>query len=193
MALGFAASRRRSPRRWRLASWACTLELEVNPTASPISRTVGGYPRSSTVRLMKSTIRCCRAVILSMPATVAPLLEKSKHVFDKMLDGRTYVRQNGSPMTRTRVRWGRVGATVAAVAVGIGLLAGSAGAGSRAADPAPTPQHVVRSGETVWTIAQRLVGPHGDPRPVVDAIIARNGIRNASIHPGQVLAVPIPG
>ena len=79
---------------------------------------------------------------------------------------------------------------MAAAAIGIGLLAGSAGAGSRAADAAPAPQHVVRSGETVWTIAQRMVGPDGDPRPVVDAIIRTNRIEDATIVPGQVLALP---
>ncbi|HEX2088984.1 MAG TPA: LysM peptidoglycan-binding domain-containing protein [Actinomycetota bacterium] len=93
-------------------------------------------------------------------------------------------------MTRTRVRWGRVGATAAAAAVGIGLFAGSAGAGSRAADPAPAPQHVVRSGETVWSIAQHVVGPEEDPRPVVDTIIKVNRIENGMIVPGQVLALP---
>ena len=42
MARGFVGSFFRSPRRSRLASWLCTLEDEVRPTASPISRTVGG-------------------------------------------------------------------------------------------------------------------------------------------------------
>ena len=79
---------------------------------------------------------------------------------------------------------------MAAIAVGIGLFAGSAGAGSRAADPVPAPQHVVRPGETVWTIAQRVVGPEEDPRSAVDAIVTTNGITNGVIVPGQVLVLP---
>ncbi len=79
---------------------------------------------------------------------------------------------------------------MAAVAVGIGLFAGSAGAGSTAADPAPALHHIVRSGETVWTIARGVVGSEGDPRPVVDAIIAANEIQDATIVPGQVLTLP---
>ena len=42
MARGFVGSFFRSPARSRLASWAWTDEDEVSPTASPISRTVGG-------------------------------------------------------------------------------------------------------------------------------------------------------
>ena len=41
---------------------ACTLDDEVRPTASPISRTVGGYPRSRTVSEMNRRMRSCRAV-----------------------------------------------------------------------------------------------------------------------------------
>ena len=79
---------------------------------------------------------------------------------------------------------------MAAAAVGIGLLTGSAGAGSRAADSAPAPKHVVEAGDTVWTIAREMVGAEGDPRPVVDEIIAQNRIRHARIFPGQVLTLP---
>jgi hypothetical protein len=35
-----------------------------------------------------------------------------------------------------------------------------------------------------------MVGPDGDPRPVVDAIIMTNRIEDATIVPGQVLALP---
>ena len=45
IARGFVGSFVSRPLRSRFASWAWTLEDDVRPTASPISRTVGGYPR----------------------------------------------------------------------------------------------------------------------------------------------------
>ena len=42
MARGFVGSRRRKPMRWSDARWLCTVDGEVRPTASPISRTEGG-------------------------------------------------------------------------------------------------------------------------------------------------------
>ena len=105
MALGLVGSRRRSPRFSRLASWAWTLELEVRPTASPISRTVGGYPRSWTVFRMNSTIRRCRAVMFSMASTGARLARTAgryKHMFDLILDTRTCVRYGLDRGSNTR-------------------------------------------------------------------------------------------
>lgn len=51
---------------------------------------------------------------------------------------------------------------------------------------------VVRPGDTLWGIATRLVGPAGDPRPLVDAIVRANGVDPGAIRPGQVLEVPAP-
>ena len=42
IARGFVGSRRRRPARSRFARWAWTVDGEARPTASPISRTVGG-------------------------------------------------------------------------------------------------------------------------------------------------------
>lgn len=92
-------------------------------------------------------------------------------------------------MVRTRVRWGRVGSLAVTVALALGTLAGRAGAGG----PASPPQrvtHVVRSGETVWAIARRLVGPEGDPRPMVDALIGANHLVGGTVQLGQRLIVP---
>jgi hypothetical protein len=52
--------------------------------------------------------------------------------------------------------------------------------------------HEVERGETLWGIARGLVGPHGDPRPVVDELIAANALHGARILPGQRLIVPVP-
>jgi len=48
--------------------------------------------------------------------------------------------------------------------------------------------YVVRSGDTLWSIAKRLSG--GDPRTLVDAIAERNGIDPGSLVPGQPLLIP---
>jgi hypothetical protein len=79
------------------------------------------------------------------------------------------------------------------------LAVGVAGhAGSAALDAGTAPQtrpvrlqvHEVRAGETIWGIARGVVGPDGDPRPVVDAVIAANQLHDAEIFAGQLLVVP---
>ena len=50
--------------------------------------------------------------------------------------------------------------------------------------------HEVRAGETLWGIAERMVGTGGDPRPAVDALIAANHLHDARIVPGQLLILP---
>ena len=87
-------------------------------------------------------------------------------------------------MRRTRVRYGRVGAIVVS-AVAATVLHGLAASGAPAT-PASHRVYVVRVGDTVWSLAARLAG-EGDPRPVVDALIRDNGIRNARIWPGERL------
>jgi LysM domain len=47
--------------------------------------------------------------------------------------------------------------------------------------------YTVQPGDTVWSIATRLV-PNGDPRPVVDEIDAH--LSDAAIVPGQRLLIP---
>src|SRR6266545_4286329 len=48
MARGFVGSRRMKPFFSNVWSCECTLEVEVRPTSSQISRPEGGYPRSLT-------------------------------------------------------------------------------------------------------------------------------------------------
>lgn len=84
------------------------------------------------------------------------------------------------------------------VAVGVVLSAPVAGALSRHARPADTrilpagrweQVYVVRTGDTVWSIAERAA-EGTDPRPLVDAIAARNGIDAGAVVPGQALVIP---
>jgi LysM repeat protein len=64
------------------------------------------------------------------------------------------------------------------------IVAGSEGAGL-----ASRSSYVVREGDTLWSIAQR-VAPGEDPRPLVDAITVANGVDAGAIVPGQTLLVP---
>lgn len=54
-----------------------------------------------------------------------------------------------------------------------------------------TREIVVRSGDTLWSIA-RTHGPAGfDTREIVDWIRLYNGLSSATVFPGQVLQVPV--
>jgi nucleoid-associated protein YgaU len=48
---------------------------------------------------------------------------------------------------------------------------------------------VVRSGDTLWSIAASVAG-EGDVRVVVDRIEQLNHLQGAAVHPGQVLLLP---
>ena len=60
----------------------------------------------------------------------------------------------------------------------------SVGGGAEGGTPAPLVV-VVRPGDTLWGIAEDLVGPTGDPRPLVDAIARANGV-----DPGEIRLEP---
>ena len=102
-------------------------------------------------------------------------------------------------MNRTHVRRRRRIATAflcmalalvvsAPVAGALGRHAGSAKVGVH---PARSSErvYVVRLGDTVWSIAERMAGGR-DPRVLVDAIAARNHIDAGAIVPGQSVIVP---
>lgn len=52
---------------------------------------------------------------------------------------------------------------------------------------APHSVYVVQTGDTLWSIAERL-RPGGDPRPVVTALEAQAG--SDTVHPGEQLRLP---
>lgn len=95
-------------------------------------------------------------------------------------------------MARTRVRTGRLAALAAAVAATV-LLVASAASG-RAEAPAGGSGgrvHVVAAGDTLWDIAESVVGPEGDPRPVVQELRELNELEpTAPLLPGVRLLVP---
>lgn len=67
------------------------------------------------------------------------------------------------------------------VVAGLATARPSSGAGGET-------RHVVRGGETLWTIAERRYG--GDPRAAVWRISQRNGLAGGTLVPGTVLYLP---
>lgn len=94
-------------------------------------------------------------------------------------------------MTRTRVRYRRLAATITIAVLGAAwapAAAGVLGAGSDTERVARS-SYVVREGDTLWSIAER-VAPDADPRPVVDALAAVNGVDAGNLLPGHLLVIP---
>lgn len=97
-------------------------------------------------------------------------------------------------MHRTYVR--RRLATLGAALALVGVLSGPM---ARALSPADRPTvrfdlvssrtHVVREGDTLWSIASALA-PESDPREVIDEIERFNPRASSFLVPGQILIVP---
>ncbi len=81
---------------------------------------------------------------------------------------------------------------LAGVLAGTLWMAGRAVGGSEPTRSPPGGRHIVREGETLWGIARGLVGPEGDPRPVVEAIRESNGLGASSVLTGQTIVLPAP-
>lgn len=78
-----------------------------------------------------------------------------------------------------------------AVLVATLWAAGSALGGSEAPGE-PVRRHVVAEGETLWEIAREMVGPEGDPRPIIEEIRQANELEASLVFSGQVLRLPYP-
>jgi hypothetical protein len=123
-----------------------------------------------------------------------------KHLFDSPLalerlfaDTGTVNRTSVRLRRRAALRRRRLARTLvvgAAVASGLGFLAGHATARAERPSPAAVRVYVVRSGDTLWGVAAGVAGPGADPRPVVDALITANHVSNGVIAPGQRLRLP---
>jgi LysM repeat protein len=97
-------------------------------------------------------------------------------------------------MARTRVRRRRLvalGVTFALGAILSGPVANAVGP-ARAPEADGSRAYVVRSGDTLWSIARRSM-PSVDPRLVVDAIAAANDVDPGALIPGQQLTIPLVG
>ncbi len=95
---------------------------------------------------------------------------------------------------RTRVRPNRLAAALACAAV-VGGLAGPLARFARpepAAATAAARRYVVRPGDTLWSIAKRVV-PGRDPRQVADAIAAVNHVDPGHLVPGSTLLLTTAG
>jgi Tfp pilus assembly protein FimV len=111
-------------------------------------------------------------------------------MFDRPLDTEQAF-AHPEPMERTYVRRRRTVAVVAIALVAVLLSPLAAGAVRRGEAPAPTAQQVVvvRSGDTLWSIAQR-VRPGDDPRVVSSLIASANGVEAGSLPVGTSVVVP---
>ena len=54
-----------------------------------------------------------------------------------------------------------------------------------------TADYKVRSGDSLWGIADEHTPDHRDVRNTVEAIKRVNGLDSSVIHPGQLLAIPL--
>ena len=60
----------------------------------------------------------------------------------------------------------------------------------QATEPVVTAEHVVMSGETLWTIASEFTGPEADVRATVRTLKELNDMETSSLRAGEVLLVP---
>jgi LysM repeat protein len=78
--------------------------------------------------------------------------------------------------------FGKLLIVLCAAALAVGLAAhSSSGAG-------PKRSYVVRPGDTLWSVAQKMYG--GDPREGIWKIEQRNHLAAATIFPGEKLVLP---
>ena len=86
---------------------------------------------------------------------------------------------------RRRVIAASLGLGIVLTAAHAGLALGGSTTSTSGRSPHPHVERVVvRDGDTLWSIAERLA-PTSDPRSVVDALAAARGTSN--VRPGQVI------
>ncbi|MDQ3979194.1 MAG: LysM peptidoglycan-binding domain-containing protein, partial [Actinomycetota bacterium] len=92
---------------------------------------------------------------------------------------------------RRRAAAGLVVAAVLALSAALGTLGGGPLPVPERPAPAVSPVgsrvYVVQPGDTFWSIARRL-DPTGDPRPLVDRLVAAHG--GPTLHVGERLPLP---
>jgi nucleoid-associated protein YgaU len=99
-------------------------------------------------------------------------------------------------VSRTRVRRRRLAITVTVTLLAVAGLQGlarEAGAGVGSTGPgdrSPDRTYVVRPGDTIWRISERLADPGTDLRPLVDGIVEANRVDPGNLMAGQTLVIP---
>jgi nucleoid-associated protein YgaU len=94
-------------------------------------------------------------------------------------------------VARTRVRRRRTIVLLSVAVIGAAWAGPIARAvvGPATVEPVSRTSYVVRPGDSVWGIAER-VSPGTDPRPLVDAIVQTNHLDATALTPGQTLVIP---
>ena len=117
---------------------------------------------------------------------------RRKHMFGSELDSER-VFAHHRPMSRTYVR--RRLTLLAGALIFVGVVSGPmarALAPTDRLDLVSSRTHVVREGETLWSIATTLA-PQRDPREVIGEIEQLNQSVSTSLVAGQVLNIPSAG
>ena len=101
-----------------------------------------------------------------------------------------------APVTRSRLRLTRRGRVVLMVlptllALSGVLLASAPGVAEASPRVQPARTVVVRAGDSLWSIAER-VAPHIDPRRTVAALERANGLTDGRVAAGATLVLPLP-
>ncbi len=162
-----------------------TLRLVRQPGAVDVSATI--QPSGDRVEPRSSSIR----------ATARPPLGDVVLIPSAVISPRPRAASAPAPLRLTRRGRVVVATLLVTVIAAIGLVIAMAVAGgAQAASPGgPGVGHqgmheiVVRSGQTLWSIAS-AAEPTADPRLVVQQIMAANGMTTADVAAGQLLWVP---
>lgn len=95
-------------------------------------------------------------------------------------------------MERERRRRMRVVARWLPLAAAVLVSLSAAAAATRAPRPAPVAlHHIVVRGDTLWSLAADCRAPRFDRREVAWALQELNGLRSATLRPGQALLLPL--
>jgi len=77
---------------------------------------------------------------------------------------------------------------VIVVGLAVMLLGPQADAGS---EPVPAVSHVVKAGETLWSIAHAHTAPGEDVRRTVSLIRSANGMPSGTVRAGATITIPV--
>lgn len=137
----------------------------------------------------RAAVRGGAACAQRVPVASAPRLAAGP----RPAAGRPPVAHRAAPVRPARLRLTRRGRVVlvvlpALLALSGALLAAAPGV-AEAAPRQSTRTVVVGTGDTLWTIAERIA-PHTDPRVTVAAIERANGLPGARVDAGALLVLP---